>query len=638
MRYSATVLLLFIALIVSGLALSYTGGKYRDAIFGVPPLKPETLLFNADDIAKVRNVILKNHSGVTAEFTFENNQWNTVNPWKDRADATFIRSLIQFSSELTVQESLPAKNITRSDLGLEQGAISVQLQDGDKNTLCDFTIGKPSALHIAREIQNKIVNEPTIFIQLNEKRLNNQVYACSSYLSDSIRILFKNDFGKFRDHHPFYFTPQLLDKISISNQEGEVVMSRPDNQSSWSITKPLELKADPQAQYDLFNDLGKLTATKIENRSEVTLPQPGAELTQEISLHFIGAEEDITLQIYPTEEGAETALATISNRPDIVFHLPIANEEGVISLNKLQLGVNDLRTKTMLQINGKQLQTIVIGSEKGSQILLQRKPQQHWENLTQTGPKAANLVALAQLIEAATVDKVEKFVTDAATDLSPYGLDAPVLKIGFVSFNKDGLALAFGKKLGSPEIYAHIIGRPNIWQVSTETLSKISIHPWEWRTTQIWNIPRVDIKHITIKKGNNAATTLRYNFFTEQWKANEGDKNLTANLNPNRANNFLKNLEVLSCISWLGPYHPQATNSLKTPDLIIKATITPVDNDGNSLSTITKTLTVGSSANKHLYYGKIQTEPADANTRKDEINYFQLDQKTIQQLSVDLFE
>ncbi len=142
--------------------------------------------------------------------------------------------------------------------------------------------------------------------------------------------------------------------------------------------------------------------------------------------------------------------------------------------------------------------------------MLTRTKKTTWRVLRKKGYEAANENAVIALMTAVTRDKVEKFVTDAATDLSPYGLNTPMIQLGFLSFNNEGMRLAIGREPKGEKIYAHIVGKPNIWKISDETLSKISIHPWQWRTAHVWHIPPVDIKQIEIEKKGQPPVTLYY--------------------------------------------------------------------------------------------------------------------------------
>ncbi len=641
MRSPLTLFLFLLALILGGLALVFTGSEYRAAIFGTPPVSPGNTLFKVEDLDQVRQITLTTYDKESVSFKINGNIWEATTPWKDRADPVFMKFLIQFTARLKVEEVIPRKGCDLTESGLREGRVQVTMRDASGNVICDYRIGRPTAWRIPSDDGKS--TQPTIFIRLATKGLKNNIYICSEPTADKIHALFRDQFSRFRDHHPFYFSPRFLDRVRIQNDDGEVVLSRANLRSAWQITKPLKLRVDPSAIARLFNDLARLTAIKVEDRANVTLPTAEDDTAQarEIAIHFAGAQDEVTLRIYPpAKEGESVVLATVSDRPDTVFHLPLtpaAGIPGTTTLSQLQAGVNDLRSKTMTYLNGPQLQTIIVRPYGKPMTILQRTRSSTWKVLRRHGLVAANQNALIKLIMAVTRDKVLKFVTDAATDLKPYGLHIPFLQIYFKSYAGEKMRIAFGRDPSGKNIYAHIVGRPNIWQISNETLEKIATNPWQWRSAHVWHIPKVDIGTITIIRKGHPVVELNHNFFSEQWKAKRDGKDATAALNPHRANKFLSHIESLTTTRWLGPLHPQAIKSLKNPNTIIRIQVKRVDAQGRDADPIVKTLKIGHTQGGIIYFGKVETTPAGPEN-EDENSFFLLSPQTIKQLYVDLFE
>lgn len=626
-------------MLLAGLALSHSGGKHWDAIFGLPPVAQGETLFKSESIKEVRHVTLRNTNGVVAEFKFIDDRWQALSPWKDRADPEFLRFLISFTSQLTVEESLSRKALSLEEFGLSKGSIEVTMKNAQGDTLCGYLIGRPSALHAQVQQDKELINVPSLFIRQTDKKKKNNIYICSNPTAESIHALFKNDFERFRDHHPFYFTPRLLDQLRIQSQQGEVVLSSEKAQSGWHITKPLNLRTEREDLGTLFSNLAKINAYKIEDRANITLPTTAENHPQarEFSMRFTGEEDPITLKTYPPEAGSPYALATVSNRPEIVFHIPIS-EPDITSLSDIEYGVNDLRAKTLVQINGQQLSTIILRPKNQPDIYLKRQPKAEWQISNGKEFQAINHQTLSELIYATTKDKIQRFVTDAATDLSLYGLDDPAIQIGFIGYNGSGTRLNIGRDPKGETNYAHIAGSPHIWEISVETLGKIATHGWQWRTPVVWHIPKVDIHKIVVQKAKQPSLELDYHFFSEKWQATRDEKDVTAAINPNRANTFLSHLESISTPSWIGPYHKQAIELLKTPALTIHTHITPVDEEGEPLPDIIKTISIASSANGLLHFGKVTTSPITRKNSIEDANYFLLQASDVKKLDVDLFK
>ncbi len=641
MRYFPTILLVLLATVLGGLALIHTGGKYHTAIFGLPPTARGELLFNIKELDKTKVIILTSSNGNEVILKQKGHIWVSTTPWEDRVDPLYVRALFQFTSSLKVEEAIPRKGLELKELGLRDGHTRVTMKDGKGEILCDYRIGRIAAWHIP--IKDEKETQPTTYIRMAARDLKNNIYLCSVSAGSLIHPLFDQELARFRDHHPFHFSPRYLDRVNIQSPEGEVVISRADLNSPWKITKPLELKIDPQALKQLFLDISRLTALKVEDRASVTLPTAGDTSNQakEIKIHFAGAKEDITLNIYPpaTEE-AKTALATVSDRPDTVFHLPLAQAiPGTTSLAQLQTGVNDLRSKTMTHLNGPQLKTIIIRPLGKSDILLTRTKKTLWRILRKSGSEAANENAIIDLMTAVTRDKIEKFVTDAATDLTPYGLDRPLLQIGFVSFNSEAMRIAISRSRNKTDenIYAHIVGSPHIWQLSQATKNKIATNSWEWLTAHVWHIPKVDVEKIEIQRQDKPLVELTSNYFTDQWTATLNGNDATSELNPNRAKKILSHLEALKASKWLGPQFPQAAKALSNPDTIIRIHLKRTADDSTELPPVIKTLKIAHTPNKLIYFAKIDTLPVDPEN-DDEKNFFLLKPDDVNKLHVHLFE
>lgn len=641
MRISFTLFLAVIALALSAAAVLFTDEEYRDSIFGKTSSQPGEKLFDTKALDKVRQITLTNSDGDLANFIVENNQWLATKPWQDRVDPLYLRALVQFTALLQVEDVIPRRELELEECGLRDNHVRITMRDTNGKAIADYQIGRQAAWHIKNEDTRELM--PTIFIQLLGKDLEKNIYVCSEKSADAIHRLFNDQFKRFRDHHPFYFNPKYLDKINIQNTQGDVIISRKDINSAWAISKPLELRVDPASLNTLFTDLAKLTAIRVEDRANVTLPtgEDSTAQARELSLRFADTGKESILRIYPpAEESDSTVLATVSDRPDAVFELPLTAAAALpdtSSLSQLQSGVNDLRSKTMTHLNGPQIKTIIIKPTGLMPVMLERTPKTTWRVLRRSGREEANQNSVINLMTAVTKDKIQKFVTDAATDLTPYGLNQPFLQIAFISFNNEGMRVAFGRDPEQQNIYAHIVGKPNIWQISSETLAKIALHPWQWRTAYVWHIPKVDITAISIEKKGVAKVNLGYNHFTGIWRAEQDGVNATGSLNPNRADKLLESITSLKADRWLGPMHPQAIIALEDPDIIISVSLSRQDDEGNDLPPVVKTLRVARTPGGYINFCKIDSIPLSPD-QEDENNYFLISSETIKKLSVNLFK
>ncbi len=172
---------------------------------------------------------------------------------------------------------------------------------------------------------------------------------------------------------------------------------------------------------------------------------------------------------------------------------------------------------------------------------------------------------------------------------------------------------------------------PHVVEISPESLNKIPLQPYRWRSVRLWNLNRFEIKGLIITRGFQPPLELGYNFYTQVWSATQQGKDVTALLNPHKAEKLLKKLTDIDVQHWIGPVADNAAYRLSDPNLRISVLVEDIDDDGIERGKIRRNLTlsevVDGQANR-LYYGK---------TTHDQ-NYFLLDAATFQRLAVDLLE
>ncbi|MDB6077835.1 MAG: hypothetical protein JWO82_1582 [Akkermansiaceae bacterium] len=402
----------------------------------------------------------------------------------------------------------------------------------------------------------------------------------------------------------------------------------------------------PTAVVTLLSDLYNLQARKISNRSEVTLPPAEAGKGETIAVRHFGETQETILQISPpVTPNAETVHATISNRPDAVFELirkPISGpagakggaDEGVVSLASLPDTVGELRNQTLTNLNGAQLGGIRIEPSTGIPIdLVRESPKSDFKVVIGNYQQPPNLESLQKLLVLITKAKVAGFVNDAATDLSPYGLDHPSLTLSFASFSKsskDDFKLIFGQGRDGTW-YSARAGVPTVMKMDEAFIREIKVHPWDWRNTVLWSISAVDLKSIVRRIGNAPELTLEWNFGPETWAAREGPKDRSAEIDKTRANHLLDTLVNLRVANWLSPDDEDANKALQAPLMTLNLIVNTVDSEGQSSGVATRKLEIAPGGSglttRKTFYGRLDGEASP----------FVLNQADVRNLAANVF-
>lgn len=625
---SFTLLLLILAVAAGGMVAVRVAEGNLHRIFGSPPVKPGDRLYGFDPNA-AQSIVLSG-GGVNVVCEKRMGRWMLKEPWQDRADPLFARAIIAFTVGTRVVDAIPRDELDDAQSGFGEERVNVLIQDAAGEPLARYRMGRVTAvMHLDPETGEE---HPTVFLRPRESGRNDYIYACTG----DIRGAFKDGFRHLRDHRPYFTNPLFLQSVRIRNTEGELLLSRTSDKAPWRITKPLDLRTDPSAVKQLLTGIYGLKARNVLNRADVTLPTGEGDV-RTISIRHFGEPQDRTLTIYPASPEAEMQYAVIDDRPDAVFELlrrPLAADAGgedLIPLAALPDTVNQLRNKTLTNIDITSVQGIMISPSTGEEIAIIRETPRDEFLLASSGTtQPVNLFALHSMIKALTETQVTAFATDAAgDDLSPFGLDRPALSLKFLAFSGDRFELLFGR---SKEGVWHAMrsGTTTVVKLDDSFIGEIAVRPWQWRHTSLWSISPVDVVGIERRLESAPPLTLEYQFTTESWRAIEGGHDRSAELATERANRLLPALLNLHAGKWLDVNDPEATAALQRPVLSYALLIKRVDEEGNFAGLGRRELVIAPASDapsNRLFFGRIDGEP----------HPFRLDHGTVYQLAVDLF-
>lgn len=628
---------LLLLLVTAGFALTaalrFSEGSLT-RLFGAPATAVGGFLyrFETKDIHRIRLF----GNGLEAECVFDKGTWRVLNPWQDRMDPRAADAILQFTLGTRVEYIIREGKLDTAKAGLKEGTIGVRIEDHHGKPLAKYHLGRRT--HWIHRDPKSGEETPTVFIQPRDKRRKDYTYACTG----DIHPIFRDGFRHLRDHHPFLFNPFTLGSIRLEGSEGELLLSRADATSPWRITKPLELRTDPAAVKKLIEDLFKLRALKLADRSELTLPADETKGRQRIALKHFGQTDEVVLEILPpaTPEAVST-YATVSDRPGTVFELPLrpiapglsegnaSPDDSLVSLAGLPDTVNELRNPMLTNLDVESLQGILIAPATAPEILLAREKGRPWQFRHGTRMEPLNELTLFRLLKALTGTKVAAFVSDAAVNLAPYGLDRPALALRFVSFGNDGFELLFGQARDG-SWHAMRAGIPTVVKLDDEFIREIATHPWQWRQPSIWSIPAVDLAGIVRTMEGRPPLELEYSLVADSWQAREGGVDHSTELVTDRANRLVKLLVELQGETWLAPDDESAAKALSNPALTFSLAIVTYDAQGEKSGIARRVLQLAPASDRPdnaIFYGRLDREP----------HAFILGKETVRLLAVDLF-
>ena len=614
-----TFILALLAVFVCGLA----GWQWRegnfDSVFGAPPTeigarlyyfhsgqeKKVTASFNPAEVKFIR----VSQNAIRADFALGEQGWQCTAPWKDRMDPRAAVDIINFTLGMRVEDVAEVDEIDAQKAGLKENAVSIRLEGRDHEPLARYKLGRQTPwLATFQEIDTPV---PTVFVQTRDAKRKNYIYSCtgdiSSWFKDGLKLL--------RDHRPFYFNPLNLQQIRILNGQDELTLSRQTTKSPWRITKPQELATDAKAVKSLLEGLYQLQARKVSDRASLTL-SPSNTLTKPGQIAILsfgsGPQAETVLNISPAEKpDSREVHATISDRPDAIFDLPLKPEPDTISLADLPQTLNDLRDSALVNLNRQSLRGVLIQPANGQEILISRKPPSPWMTTIDGQSQAANEDRLYTLLQTVMGGRALAFPTDAATDFTPWGLDKPFLKLHFMGQEgQPPIVLSFGID-GKGGYFVNRTGTTTVMKIDPSLVSSLPVKAFEWRDSRLWSLDRNNLTAISRKSGTQPPLTLLYDGNADEWIANSNAKDVTYMLIPTRASFVLGILEALRVTRWLSPEDESANTALLTPSLAFKIIENTTDDAFKITGQLTSELLLapGSSAtNPAFYYGRLGTD------------------------------
>ena len=623
-RFIPTLLLIVAAAIVGWLASwQWREGSF-DALLGAPPIEVGKALYPSFSPAKVKHITV-NGSGASAKFSLQHNGWQSTSPWRDRMDPRAAVAIINFTRGMCVEDHDAREKISEEKSGLNHEAVTILLEDANRKPLAHYKIGRATPWKAtAKDAPEPI---PTVYVNPREKGRKKHVYACTG----DINALFKDGFRFLRDHRPFYFNPLKLSTITIFSKEGQLLIARESPDKPWRIVKPLDLATNPASIKALLKGLFELQALKVNDKAagNAANTTENKDVTR-IGIRSFDSEALTELEIRPSESaGIEETTAFVSDRPGVVFLMPAKPVSGMTSLADLPLSINELRDPALTHLNIKALSGIAILPSTGPEILLSREASKPWTCLINGVEQEANEPNLYRLLKTVTTGKSLAFESDAATDFAPWGLDRPILRLRFLAKDNQGFELRFGMD-GEGAFFVNRLGTPTVVKIDESLIRSIAVHPYEWRSARLWSIDKVNLLAIRRSVGNSPAMTLKYRFIDEVWNASYDDgRDLTAEIDPTKANYLLSVLEELQVLRWHATDDEAAINALKKPSLEYQIVEKQFDDKGEFVGTVTRILTLApsdSSTRPPSYFGRLGSDS----------NPFTIDAETYDKLAAGL--
>ena len=520
-----------------------------------------------------------NCGGDMAEFRRRpNGVWWGEKPWDDRMDPRAAAAILQYTYSTSIVDALPLHKIDSASLkefGVKTTPITITLKemsaDGRRSsTMARYTLGS-TAPWLVDDTENQTTDDTT-YMQTDFYGRDSRILVGTG----NILPLFKSGIRQLRDHRPLLIHPAMPASIEINNKGQRIALERPspDPRTPWKITYPLPLDTDPQMMDVLLGTLQKLTAVRVYDPEETSVPDMTDDQVTSVSIrNFTGRlagdgkslaveEKPVTLRIYPPSDNsnlAELVKATVSDRK-AVFELAqtTGSNKEVPGVRNIPLDLNLLRSKQLTDIGDYKITGLSIrrslqdyptivrfvqGDEKTGQ-------QPTWM-YTAEGSRyqEVNPDHLVSLLKTVKTGNVAGFASDKATDLAVYGLDNPLLTLTMSLLPKPNEeprppVTVFFSKGTDGSWYARQSGKPTVVMLDNEYMKNFTANALAWKKKSLLSFNRYNLKEMHLERiGSGGALVLKFDRLDDSWTASKDGRDETLNINPNRANRYLDELE-----------------------------------------------------------------------------------------------
>ena len=344
-------------------------------------------------------------------------------------------------------------------------------------------------------------------------------------------------------------------RITFSAGTGLMEFHR-DSGRPWELTKPLQTRASDER---INAVLAALLHIDARPAGKVQATTSGALPGMKVSIEADGLSQPVELSLQPGADPEAEILATVSDRPGS-FILP----GKAAAVWKLQ--PNDLREPRLAAIDATAVTAVRIRNAAHPEVVL-NKQGETWM-LTRFGkPAPANQGRVSQLFGELNAAQIREFASDAPTNLEPFGLHQPFLELEWSEGGKPTL-LQFGVNAEN-RVFCRYDHEPFIYRINPSVLSAIPADGVKWQGLGILNLSTLAVRRIVIAEGDSPAVTLHYDPQTNTWKGEIAGKDITAQIQNDKANALLNKLVSLGAETWVTD-RTAGYEALKHPSLTVQ--------------------------------------------------------------------
>jgi hypothetical protein len=453
--------------------------------------------------------------------------WRLTAPVVDRADSKVIDTLL-YSTQFLKRDD------TIGNLGKGEQKRNYLKQFGVlRSRLVLRCIGKQTRVEL--QFGGETAVEGSCYVRIDSE---DNVFVTD----DDLKNLISKPPDFFRDHRLTPFLNPEIDRIVLTQAAGEIELTR--QQDQWQIERPIKARASQGAVNRMLKKISETPVLQFQDE------EGGGELETESSSSAI--------TLFSEQSKVKIACgAPVSNQPGHIY-VRVSDRPSTFIVDEslaqtLEQKPDDLRDRRIARLNPDLVDRITIKTKGQTTTQLSRKEGRWMISDQNDAPADADMVD--RLFNSLNSSDVSRFVSDSASDLTSYGLDAPALEFAFSSYSSENTAeenagetriatLAIGRLEGE-NYYARVEEEPYIVALPKRLVDQLPTNDFSFRSHEILNLPRSDLASVEITK--NGLTIVLTRNQKGQWvvQGQNGSQNDLA------IQTFLNTLSDLQATAWV---------------------------------------------------------------------------------------
>ncbi|MGH7309048.1 MAG: DUF4340 domain-containing protein [Candidatus Rokuibacteriota bacterium] len=444
----------------------------------------------------VKEMVLR-RGAETVRLRRESDGWEIVEPVTGRGDRGSIDEVVTSVATAKMDREIAEKPESLAEFGLDKPAAEATLIDKD---------GKELVLRLGAK-------SPTgVWVYAQEGGRPNVVVVSDGVLRDVTRPV-----SDFRSKTILAFDRKEVAGLEVVLPEETLALERGDD-AQWKVTRPRQLRADPEAVSDFFDKLTSARVKEFVADAPPSLEPYGLARPVRVALH-VGRDKDRATRALLLGRRDDKKKGVYALRPGetSVLLLP---EEVWTALPKTTAAIRD---KTVVDFEREQVTGLEVESPRGS-VTLTREGDR-WA-ITRPQALPADQVEAGAVLMSLRNMRARAFLAEDASAGRRY-LERPAVRANVIL--KSGppltvlLAPAPEKRDGRPMAYAAVAGRGPVVLVDGSVVTEVGRPLSELRDrTLIAGLDPKDVKRIQIRRGD--ATVLLERTADTQWRFLEGAK------------------------------------------------------------------------------------------------------------------